>query len=76
VALSCAARRPPVLRAVPRGSDTGSREGEPFHLEVPRVQGTADDGDGVAHGGAGMEHTCIAAISRRCYSVGAHGAAQ
>jgi len=25
-------------------------------VEVPRVQGAADDGDGVAQGGAGVEH--------------------
>ncbi len=54
-----AARRSPDLRVDPRGSDAGSREGEPVHMEVPRVQRTADDGDGVAYGGTPVRKSQI-----------------
>jgi hypothetical protein len=36
----------------------------------------ADDGDSVAHGGAGMEHARVTAVSRRRDPTGAYGAAQ
>jgi hypothetical protein len=45
-------------------------------VEVPRVQGAADDGDGVAQGGAGVDHARVTAVSRRRGPTGAHGAAQ
>jgi hypothetical protein len=39
VVASCAAGRPPVLRADPGQCDAQPRGGEPVHVEVPRVQG-------------------------------------
>ncbi len=56
------ARRSPDLRVDPRGSDAGPREGESVHVEVPRVQREADDVDGVAYGGARVEHACVASV--------------
>ncbi|MFN9901525.1 MAG: hypothetical protein ACK55Z_22625, partial [bacterium] len=59
------ARGPPVLRADPRRGDTGPGKGESIHVEVPCVQGEADDGDGVAHGRARMEHARVTPVGRR-----------
>ncbi len=64
------------MRADPRASDAGPREGEPIHVEVPCVQGAADDGDGMAYGRACMEHACVTSVGRCRGPAGAHGAAQ
>ncbi len=76
VATSCAAGRSPALRADPRRRDAGPGEGEPIHVEVPRVQGAANDGDGVAHRGTGLEHACVTDVGGRRSPTRAHGAAK
>jgi hypothetical protein len=55
---------------------SGPGEGKLIHVEVPRVQGAANDGDGVAYGGARVEHACVASVGRRRNPAGTHGAAQ
>ena len=34
-------------------------ESKLIHVEIPRVQGLADDGNGVAHCSARVEHACV-----------------
>jgi hypothetical protein len=51
------ARRSPDLRINPRGSDARPGEGESIHVEVPRVQGTTDDGNGMAYGGTRVDRS-------------------
>ncbi len=46
------------------------RGGEPIHVEVPRVQGAADDGDSVAHGSTGVEHARVTAVGNAAARLG------
>ncbi|MFN9905885.1 MAG: hypothetical protein ACK56F_07135, partial [bacterium] len=75
VAAGGADGRPSVLRADSRAGNTGPGKGEPVHMEVPCVQGTADYGDGVAHGRARMEHARVAPVGRCRDPAGAYGEA-